>query len=670
MSPLDQLGFDFDSTTSPMSDPVALASRTAPLGNEQPRRRTTVRSDLGGRSNPATQADFFTEEVAFIPCDDADRATGKPRDGLPTSASHSMSRGAESMTADAIARTPPTVAPAARPVHFGEALALIEASGLLSDAQLRKHRSYVTVTAKALQKVDRNPDLTLLPCEPRQLRKALEGFHPAQAHIKNRQWIDILSGLRRIQRATGWLRPKERRCRRTGTWNVFVGCANSKGLVEALRRFANFCTEIAVEPAEVTHDTFERYLDYLEQNTMTRNPRGSVRSTRAAWNKLCRQHPELGVAPLPKRPRYNLVATRAEELPHSFHKRVEAYLARCAAPDPFDLDFSRPLAAETLRERKTYIYLGIQYLLESGVSADQLNDLSAICSPDAIRQILREQFRRHSPDGQSWPPGAKPMVSHFATMAAQIGRLSDAELAEIRKLVERVPKPKRGFPKKTRERLAVFDDERVLRDFVALPAVLWKEAMELEKSGRWQTARAKAKYAIALAILLTKPLRIGELASVDFTTDFRRDRKGRINLLYIPGDRTKTGNPAEAALDDILGKRIGEYFERFARPTSGAAGSFLFPSGTARHVNSANFASGLKKEIWRHLGIQFNSHLARALVATIILDADPNAGPIAQRMLGHMDVETTYRHYGLQRGRAAQRQFEAFLSRALRGGRS
>ena len=89
--------------------------------------------------------------------------------------------------------------------------------------------------------------------------------------------------------------------------------------------------------------------------------------------------------------------------------------------------------------------------------------------------------------------------------------------------------------------------------------------------------------------------------------------------------------------------------------------------GKVGHVTGNNFAQGLSREIWRHLGIKFNSHLARALVATIILDADPNGGPIAQRMLGHQHLETTIRHYGMQRGRAAQRQYEQFLARTLRG---
>lgn len=555
----------------------------------------------------------------------------------------------------------------ARPVNFAEALNLIETSGTFNAKQLAKLRSHVNVVAKALQKVNRNPDLTLLPCEPRLLRRALEGFHPAQARIKGDQWNSILSGLRRILRETGWLRPVERHRYRTPAWQGIVDSAAPNGPLEAIRNFANFCTEIGVEPADVSHATFDRYVDHLEIDSMTLNHCERVVSARQSWNRLCRDNPSLGIAPLPQRARYNLVATCKDDLSASFHASVRAYLDRCATPDPFDLDIGRALAPETLRKRETFIFLGAQYLLDAGWPLEQLDHIRAICTPEAIGAILREQFRRHSADGKAWPPGAKPMASHLRTMAAQVGELSDADLAQVQKLAGRVPKAKRGFPKTTRERLAAFDDERVLRDFVGLPRVLWRGAMGLAKSGKLRQARAKAKYAIALAILLTRPLRIGELASIDFATDFRRDRKGRIVGLYIPGERAKTGIPIEADIDPILGRRIAAFHERFIRPASRPGENYLFLADKSGHVAPNILSGGLKREIWRHLGITFNAHLARALVATIILDADPNGGPIAQRMLGHTHVDTTTRHYGMQRGRAAQRQYEAFLARTLRG---
>jgi integrase len=559
------------------------------------------------------------------------------------------------------------IAPAQRPANFAEALALVAASGVFTDAQLCKHRSHVTVAAKALQKVSRAPDIALLPCDPRMLRKALITFHPAQARIKKKQWQSILSGLRRILRATGWIQPRVRHRTRSPAWEALLSDIREPGQLDAIRRIANFCTETGVEPNEITDDTFALYTEHLERDFLTLSHRGVAVSARQTWRRVCRERPALGIPVLPRLTQYNLITTRRSELPASFHASVDAYLARCASPDPFDVDCGRALAAETLRKRSGYIFLGAQYLMDSGRLPDQLDHIRKICTPDAFSQIMREQFRRHSPDGKSWPAGAKPMASHFATMAQQIGDLPDADLAQLRKLASHIPKSKAGFPKKTRERLAVFDDERVLRDFVKLPAVLWQEAMDLARAGKVRPARAKARCAIALAILLAKPLRIGELVGVDFVRDFRRDPKGRIVSLYIGGERTKTGVPIEALIDSHLGKRISKYYEQFVRPITTSNNHFLFMSGSSGQISGNNMSSSLKLEIWRHLGIVFNSHLARGLVATIIMDSDPNGGPIAQRMLGHQHLHTTVAHYGMARGRAAQRQYEGFLWRALRG---
>lgn len=653
MSVFEQFDLDFGFTPSAVAEGDAPATVAASAFGDRPAKRIAHRirkQRVDTFEAPFEQLDFFASDlVPNISNDNAGATDATAPETVPVV--HSVK--------DEIS--------APRPANFAEALALIEASTAFDPKQLGKLRSHVSVIAKALQKVERDPDLTLLPCEPRLLRLALEGFHPAQARIKRAQWSSIISGLRRIQRATGWLRPVERRRTRTLAWNCVVSRAAPNGPLEAIRNFANFCSEIGVEPAEVSHATFGRYLEHLDSESMTLNHDARVISARQSWNRLCRDNPELGIEPLPECPRYNLVATRKSDLPASFHASVRAYLDRCAAPDPFDMDIGRALAPATLRARASIIFLSAQYLLDIGWPAERLDHVSAICTPESVGAILREQFRRHSTDGKTWPPGAKPMASHLQTMAAQIGELTDAELAQVRTFAGRVPKAKRGFPKKTRERLAVFDDERVLRDFVGLPRVLWQEAMALAKATRLRQALAKAKYAVALAILLTRPLRIGELASIDFATDFRRDKRGRIVRLYIPGERTKTGIAIEADIDPILGRRIAEFYEIFVRPASRPGESFLFLSEKSGHVTGNNFAQGLSREIWRHLGIKFNSHLARALVATIILDADPNGGPIAQRMLGHQHLETTIGHYGMQRGRAAQRQYEQFLARTLRG---
>ena len=671
MSGFEQFDLDFGFTPSLAANRDAPATVTSFALSEGPGKRIVrrVRKPRVETSEaPSGETDLFGSEVRLAASNDTPATTGSPiaetvsvvddvEDEI--SAPHES----EKIIAPIAEQTLP---PATRPANFEKALALIEASAAFDQKQISKLRSHVNVVAKALQKAERKPDLTLLPCEPRLLRQALEGFHPARVRIKIAQWRSIMSGLRRILRLTNWLQPVPRSIQLSSAWASLLADIDNEGQLAAMRKFANFATSIGIEPREVSLGTFDRYSAWLEERILTLKHQGGATAVSHTWRRLCRLHPSWAIRPLPTRERYNLVATRKSDLPASFHDSARAYLARCAAPDPFDYAIGRAIAHETLRKRETYIYVGAQYLLDLGWAAERLDHVRAICTPEAVAAILREQFRRHSTDGKTWPPGAKPLASHLQTMAAQIGELTDADLAQVRKLAGRVPKAKGGFPRKTRERLAAFDDERVLRDFYRLPQVLWREAAEFVKADKPRQARAKAKYAIALAILLIKPLRISELASLDFRGDFRRDRKGRIVGLFIPGERTKTGVPIEAAIDATFGRRIAEYFERFVHPVAVGVTS-LFPRQETGHVSGAELSQGIAREVQRHLGIKFNSHLARALVATIILDADPDAVAIAQRMLEHTHVDTTIRHYGMQRGRAAQRQYEQFLARTLRG---
>ena len=672
MSTLDQFGFDFGFAPSPAIAGHAPAEAAAPAFDERSRKRTMrcVRKVHTQASKQTSgQMDFFGPEAVLNTSSNSSATAGSPAPGTESANDDLEIRVSASTEPDAVSTssTIPTLSHGTRPANIAEALAMIEEAGLFTETQRRKHRSFVNVAAKALQKVDREPDLTLLPCEPRLLREMLVAFHPAQARIRRDQWASIVSGLRRILRMTGWLRPVSRTIPRSAAWEAILADIKNQAQLAAIRQFANFATSMAVESHGVTHETFATYRAWLEEQSLTLTHRALANGAMQTWRRLCRENPDWGIAPLPERPHYNLVATRKDDLPATFHSSAEAYLARCAAPDPFDERIGRAIASETLRKRRTYIYLGAQYLLELDWPAERLDHISALCTPAAVGAVLREQFRRHSPDGRTWPPGARPMASHLQTMAAQVGDLAEADFLKVKRLAGRVPRARAGFPKRTRERLAVFDDERVLRDFYKLPQTLWREARELEKVARLRQARAKAKCAIALAILLVKPLRAGELASLDFRGDFRRDRKGRIIGLSIPGSRTKTGVPIEAAIDGALAKRIVEYFDFAVRPLGLAGETHLFPRKEGGQIAGNNLAQGLSREIWRHLGIEFNSHLARALIATIILDSDPDAVAVAQRMLEHTHVDTTIRHYGMQRGRAAQRQYEEAVTRALRG---
>ena len=72
------------------------------------------------------------------------------------------------------------------------------------------------------------------------------------------------------------------------------------------------------------------------------------------------------------------------------------------------------------------------------------------------------------------------------------------------------------------------------------------------------------------------------------------------------------------------------------------------------HIADRTLAQNVTDLVKRHVGAQFNVHLARHLAATLLLDDDEGNLPVAQALLGHADQKTTARFYAQQRTRGAQ----------------
>lgn len=88
-----------------------------------------------------------------------------------------------------------------------------------------------------------------------------------------------------------------------------------------------------------------------------------------------------------------------------------------------------------------------------------------------------------------------------------------------------------------------------------------------------------------------------------------------------------------------------------------ANGSSLRLRGTRRITDTVR----------RHVGIKFNISLIRHLVATMLYEESPNAGPIVQRLLGHTQLKTSERMYGTRSTRSAHKVWAGMLEKQRRG---
>ena len=134
-----------------------------------------------------------------------------------------------------------------------------------------------------------------------------------------------------------------------------------------------------------------------------------------------------------------------------------------------------------------------------------------------------------------------------------------------------------------------------------------------------------------------------------------RSADGKSYLLNIPAAETKAGRDIAAALPRQLAQRLERHIAvHLPRLRTGARSGFLFPGGTSGWIVPSNLSKRITTLVQNQVGAQFNVHLVRHLVATMLLDQDPRNMPLVQRVLDHGSQKTSERWYGMQRSRGAQ----------------
>jgi integrase len=127
-------------------------------------------------------------------------------------------------------------------------------------------------------------------------------------------------------------------------------------------------------------------------------------------------------------------------------------------------------------------------------------------------------------------------------------------------------------------------------------------------------------------------------------------------VLVLDEAEVKNGLPLEVALPAGAAAMVTRYIERY-RPLLGAAGSdWLFPGRTpARRKSHDAVRDQITKVLAERCGVAMHPHLFRHLAGKLILDHDPKAHGLVQRVLGHKHLSTTMGFYtGLETARAVQ----------------
>ena len=390
---------------------------------------------------------------------------------------------------------------AARPATLAEAFALFRETVDLSPAQLEKLGSDLRVGSRMT-----GVELAALPCDPTLLRPLLGRVLPARfrkapcnalAEAKDgrdpsaaKRWSNIRSTINRVLLAAGWTDPREG-CRQglTPAWRRHVdhfGHAGSKG---ALGGFARHCTLARIEPEAVTAATLDAYHAWLNTRTLEKNPLGTVGAVRCLWNRALSNDPALPGQRLPRPQDPRQVALRLDELDPAFVADMQCYLGRLAHSSPLDPAFHRKLAPATIAARRQILTAAASTLIKSGLPAGATRSVADVVHPDRLRIVLEAHFHRVGKDG-GWAPSAMPVAAHLKAAARQWGRLTPELLAQSEAMLKMVKAPKPGLGSKSRNRVAAFDDPRLMKRLLDLP-----QDRSRRPTACWPTARQSRRHA-------------------------------------------------------------------------------------------------------------------------------------------------------------------------------
>ena len=172
--------------------------------------------------------------------------------------------------------------------------------------------------------------------------------------------------------------------------------------------------------------------------------------------------------------------------------------------DPFAADArSRALAPETLRLRRDQIHAAASALVECGTKPASIRSLADLVTANNLKTILRRRLERVGGEENSFNHNLGRVLLQIAREWVKV---DPPVLAELKRLVGKMPVPAMGLTDKNKRFLRQFDDPRALLRLVQLPEQLWSEVKRDSKPSFRTLAKAHA--ALAIAVLTYIPLRM------------------------------------------------------------------------------------------------------------------------------------------------------------------
>ncbi len=501
-----------------------------------------------------------------------------------------------------------TAGPADAPaVSLADLQVWIEASSGLAARDRRDCRAAIRALCAML-----GSDAAATPADAAELDRRLARVPKPARGRADKTVANIRWRLRRaIALHGGETGPAPRDTALTPHWAALRERLPTRRLRYGLSRLIREASAAGVEPQMVSDALLEAIAGRLAASAGEARARAFRRQAAECWNEaagLVAGWPRLRLAS-PARP------ARPSQLPLdafpiTFRRDLERYLAWAAHSGRLSRDgSSRSLSPSTVRLRGEHLRLAASALARRLGYPRRVISLATLVEPVNFKLLL----------GEYLGPGGERQAGTFARglavtlfgVARQWVKAPASQLDQLghykRRLGGGVAPRRAGSDRLALERFA---DPATLAALRTLPERLFAEAA----GGRSLQPRAvrKAQLAVALALLLTAPLRLGQLAGLRLGHELRRPSGRHGPMSLVAGDAAAAPEcaivgPAKAIVDDYL-----DHCHAALLPNPEA---WLFLRSDGSRWGEAALRHGIAAETRRAIGIASTPGRLRQLAA-------------------------------------------------------
>ena len=311
--------------------------------------------------------------------------------------------------------------------------------------------------------------------------------------------------------------------------------------------------------------------------------------------------------------------------------------------------------------RRDQIHAAASALVECGTNPASIRSLADLVTPANLKTILRQRLEGVGGEVNSFNHN---LGSVLLQIAREWVKVDPPVLAELKRLVGKMPAPVMGLTDKNKRFLRQFDDPKALIRLVQLPEQLWAE-VKRDSKPTFRTL-AKAHAALAIAILTYIPLRMQNLSDLAFDTHlFLRSGRGAISTLELSNGEVKNKRDLAFDIPPGVAKMLLEYRERIAPRIIGHRPAQLFVKVDGTPKGQRSVARLIAFYAKRRAGIVVSPHQFRHLSAKVLLDAQPGAFETVRQLLGHKNDQTTVNAYAGIDSRRAARHHQQLIDKAI-----